>query len=87
MCIGIPALVIEIIDAENSIVRVDMAGKIHNVNASLLTGDEAPGLGDYVLVHIGFVMGKITAEEARETRELIDGIGQDYFESTALTAT
>lgn len=81
MCIGIPGKVVEIIDAENSIVRVDMAGAMHNVNTALLTGDDAPGLGDYVIVHIGFALSKISEAEALETREMIDGIGREYYES------
>jgi hypothetical protein len=47
MCLGIPGKVIEIVDVEKQIAKVDVVGVRRNVNIALLTGDEAPGLGDF----------------------------------------
>ena len=80
MCLGIPGKVIEMVDPEHSIAKVEVAGVRRNVNIGLLTGDEAPGLGDYVLIHVGFALSKINEQEAIETQRMLDGIGQAYFE-------
>ena len=80
MCLGIPGKVIEMVDPEHYIAKVEVAGVRRNVNIGLLTGDEAPALGDYVLIHVGFALSKINEQEAIETQRMLDGIGQAYFE-------
>jgi hydrogenase expression/formation protein HypC len=78
MCLGIPGKVIEIVDVEKQIAKVDVVGVRRNVNIALLTGDEAPGLGDYVLIHVGFALSKIDENEAIETQRMLEGFGQAY---------
>jgi hydrogenase expression/formation protein HypC len=78
MCLGIPGKVIEIVDVEKQIAKVDVVGVRRNVNIALLTGDEAPGLGDYVLIHVGFALSKIDEQEAIETQRMLEGFGQAY---------
>ena len=59
MCLAIPGKVLEIVDAERQIAKVEVVGVRRNVNIGLLTGDEAPTTGDYVLIHVGFALSKI----------------------------
>lgn len=80
MCLGIPGKIIELVDPENFIAKVEVAGVRRNINIGLLTGEEEPGLGDYVLIHVGFALSKINEEEAMETQRMLYGIGQAYFE-------
>jgi hydrogenase expression/formation protein HypC len=77
--LAIPGQVIEIVDPINQIAKVDVVGVRRNVNVSLLAG-EAGGIsrGDWVLIHVGFAISRIDEEEARSTRELLEGIGLEY---------
>jgi hydrogenase expression/formation protein HypC len=79
MCLAIPGQILEIVDDENRLARVDVAGVRRNVNVGLLDGD-AGGIepGDWVLIHVGFAISKVDEEEASATRELLEGMGKDY---------
>jgi hydrogenase expression/formation protein HypC len=79
MCLGIPAQITGIVDAENMVGRAEVAGVSRAVNLALVV-DEAGGLaaleGCWVLVHVGFAMALLDAGEARRTLALIDALGQ-----------
>ena len=79
MCLAIPAQVIEVVDHEKRLARVDVTGLRRNVNIGLL--DDEPGgvgPGDWVLVHVGFALSKVDEEEARATLRLLDQMGADF---------
>lgn len=78
MCLAIPGQVIELVDPVNGIARVDVAGVRRNVNIGLLGEHEAVGPGDWVLIHVGFAISRVDAEEARATRELLEAMGAEY---------
>jgi len=73
MCLAIPGKIIEIVDAENNIAKVDVGGVRRNINTGML--DETQ-IGDYVLIHVGFAMSKIDEHEAQETLRVLEEIGQ-----------
>jgi hydrogenase expression/formation protein HypC len=79
MCLAIPGQVIALVDAERQIATVDVVGVRRNVNIGLLA-DEDGGvkIGDWVLVHVGFAISRVDEEEARVTRELLEGMGIEY---------
>jgi hydrogenase expression/formation protein HypC len=79
MCLAIPGKIVEIVDAENHIAKVEVGGVRRNVNIALL--DDA-GIGDYVLIHVGFAMSKVDEQEAEETLRVLQELGsyQDEFE-------
>ena len=79
MCLAIPGQVIEFVDDELRLAKVDVAGVRRNVNVSLLD-DEDGGVapGDWVLIHVGFALSKVDEEEARATRDLLQRMGADY---------
>jgi hydrogenase expression/formation protein HypC len=79
MCLAIPGQVIELVDAVNQIAKVDVVGVRRNINVSLLAsdGDEARP-GDWVLIHVGFALSKVDAEEAHATLALLQAMGRDY---------
>lgn len=66
MCLGVPALVVEILENERAI--VDMGGVRKPISTALL--DEV-AMGDYVIVHVGFALSRINPEEAKETIRLM----------------
>ena len=67
MCLAIPGKVISVEDLGLSRVAKVQFGGITRT-ASLDFVPEA-GVGDYVLVHVGFALSKIDEEEARKTLE------------------
>ncbi|MCD6258127.1 MAG: HypC/HybG/HupF family hydrogenase formation chaperone [Helicobacteraceae bacterium] len=62
MCLSIPSKVVKI-DKENNMATVDTMGVQRNASLDLIGEDEVQ-LGDYVLLHIGFIMNKIDEEDA-----------------------
>jgi len=86
MCLAIPGRIVEIVDEENSIAKVEVGGVRRNVNVGMLDKADA-SIGNYVLVHVGFAMTKIDEEEAKETLRILEEIGQyqDEFEQFKTT--
>ena len=79
MCLAIPGQVVEIVDEERRLARVDVAGVQRNVNVGLLdSGDGGAAPGDWVLVHVGFAMSKVDEQEALATLRLLKGMGAEY---------
>ena len=76
MCLAIPGQIVEVTDEENRLVRVDVAGVRRNVSVGLLDGDVAPG--DWVLIHVGFALSRVDAEEAHATLRLLQQMGDAY---------
>ncbi len=58
MCLGIPGQIIEMVDDENHIAKVNVSGVKRNVNIMLVRPDGIVP-GDWVLIHVGFAMSKI----------------------------
>lgn len=87
MCLAIPGRIVEIVDEENSIAKVEVGGVRRNVNVGMLDREEA-AVGNYVLIHVGFAMTKIDEEEAQETLRVLEEIGQyqDEFEQFTTTS-
>jgi hydrogenase expression/formation protein HypC len=61
-----------------------VSGVRRNVNVGLLaeTPDEV-GIGDWVLIHVGFAMSKIDEDEARSTHEFLEQLGAPYEQELA----
>jgi hydrogenase expression/formation protein HypC len=79
MCLAIPGQVIEIVDSENRLALVDVAGVRRNVNVSLLDeGGSSAQPGDWVLIHVGFALSKVDEEEAHATLSLLEKMGAEY---------
>jgi len=68
MCLGIP-MQIEAIDGYNA--RCSAKGVSRDVSLFMLQ-DELPAVGDFVMVHVGYALQKMTEQEARSTWELLD---------------
>ncbi|MGL4516803.1 MAG: HypC/HybG/HupF family hydrogenase formation chaperone [Shewanella sp.] len=71
MCLSIPSQVVAV-DHERQSVTVDTLGVRREVSSHLMT--ELLAIGDYVLIHIGFVMNKIDKEDAKQSIELYQEI-------------
>jgi len=78
MCLAIPGQILEMVDDERRLAKVDVAGVRRNVNVGLLDSDGGVGAGDWVLIHVGFAISQVDEQEARATRELLERMGEDY---------
>ncbi len=87
MCLGIPGVVVELVDESRHVAKVDVSGVKRNVNIALLQGDQRPKIGDYVLIHVGFALSKIDEEEANKTTEYLKGMGKVYADEIDLLKT
>ena len=67
MCVGLSARIIRI--NENGTALVDASGAKRQVSAQLLEDLEP---GDYVMVHAGAAISKITSDDQTETEELLE---------------
>jgi len=80
MCLAIPGQLVDLVDDEKRLARVDVAGVRRTVNVGLLDADDGGGAapGDWVLIHVGFAMSRIDEEEAHATLKLLEDMGADY---------
>jgi hydrogenase expression/formation protein HypC len=87
MCLGVPAEVVAIPDPAVPRARVSIEGVERVISTDLLL-DEPIAVGDWVLVHVGFAMSRIDAEEAALTLDQIKRLGtfEDELDSFASTA-
>lgn len=65
MCLSIPSKVVKI-DKENNRATVDTMGVKREAGLDLMEEGDVK-VGDYVLLHIGFIMNKIDEEDALES--------------------
>ncbi len=75
MCLAIPGKIVEIVDENNSIAKVEVGGVKRNINIGML-GKEEARVGDYVLIHVGFAMSKVDEKEAEDTLRILKEIGE-----------
>ncbi len=73
MCLAIPSKVVEIRD--NNLAVVDTMGVKREVSLELVS-DEIK-VGDYVLIHVGFVIQKLDEEEALKSLELFEELARE----------
>lgn len=66
MCVGLPAKVEEI---DDGMAVVDATGARRRISVELIK-DLTPG--DYVMIHAGIAIAKITSEDAQETKEVME---------------
>ena len=73
MCLAIPGKVIEIQESGSLRgARVQFGGIVRQISLDFVP--EA-NLGDYVMVHVGFAISRVDAEEAERTYALLEEMG------------
>ncbi len=73
MCLGIPGRVIDVRDdAALRMGRVDFGGVRKEV---CLAYTPEVGLGDYVIVHVGFAISRVDEDEALKTLAILEQMG------------
>ena len=90
MCLGIPGRIVEVSDAARKLAVVDVSGVRRTVNISCIVDEAHPAagcVGDWVLVHVGFAMSRIDADEAARTLQLLVELGEVQAEIEAMRAS
>ncbi len=66
MCLAIPARIVELTPGDNAVVSLEGVRK--EISLALVAG---AGVGDYVLVHVGYALNTVSPEEAEKTLALM----------------
>jgi hydrogenase expression/formation protein HypC len=79
VCLAIPGQIVEMVDEENRLAKVDVAGVRRTVNVGLLDVDGAAAEpGEWVLIHVGFALSRVDEDEAEATLRLLEEMGAEY---------
>jgi hydrogenase expression/formation protein HypC len=87
MCLGIPAQIVRIDDADRMLATVEVGGVRRQVNIiCIVDADHPPDscVGDWVLLHVGFAMSRIDEAEAAETLRVLTELGEAQAELSAM---
>lgn len=76
MCLALPAEIVAV-DAANETATVSLSGVKKEISIALVDDAEP---GDFVLVHVGFALHKVSPEEAERTLRLIREAGLEEEE-------
>lgn len=77
MCLGIPGQVIEMIAGYGGqLALVDVHGAPRQVNIGML--DDPPGPGQWVLIHMGLAVDRLSPEAAREALRGLELMGRGH---------
>lgn len=70
MCLSVPA---EIISIDGQMAKASVGGAIREISLQLV---ENVSPGDFVLLHTGYALEKISKEEAAETLRMLEELGE-----------
>jgi hydrogenase expression/formation protein HypC len=75
MCLAIPAKVIELAPGDEARAMVEVVGVRRYIDTGLLQ-DDPPRVGDWVLVHVGFAMSKVSEADALDQIRMLHELGE-----------
>src|ERR1700730_17673287 len=75
MCLAIPGQVVELFPDQPNAAVIDVVGVRRKVDLGLLQ-DNMPVPGDWVLIHVGFAMSKISEEDALDQMRILAMLGE-----------
>jgi len=75
MCLAIPGKIVEISGDHAESALVDVAGVRRKIDLGLLQ-DDKPVPGDWVLIHVGFAMSKISECDALDQMNTLRALGE-----------
>lgn len=76
MCLAIPGKIVEVIPGEYLSAVVEVVGVRRRVELGLIEA-EHPVAGDWVLIHVGFAMSKISEQDAIDQMRMLALLGED----------
>jgi hydrogenase expression/formation protein HypC len=75
VCLAIPGKILELDSQNPMLALVEVVGVRRKVDLGLLQ-DEPPIPGDWVLIHVGFAMSKISAADAEDQMRTLMMLGE-----------
>jgi hydrogenase expression/formation protein HypC len=75
MCLAIPGKIVDVIEGTPTLGTVEVAGVRRKVDLGLLQ-DDMPKAGEWVLIHVGFAMSKISEADALEQMRTLAMLGE-----------
>jgi hydrogenase expression/formation protein HypC len=75
VCLAIPGKIIELDPVHSHLATVDVVGVRRKVDLGLLQ-DDPPVPGDWVLIHVGFAMSKISEIDAADQMQTLTMLGE-----------
>lgn len=72
MCLGIPGKIVRT-RADSDLAEVEVAGVVRDINLALLDGPFVPG--EYILIHSGFALERMSAEQASNAMAFFSSSG------------
>ena len=78
MCLAIPVRISELLDDDTAM--ADVGGVQRQINVALV---DAPAVGDYVILHVGYALSKLDPAEAERTLALMAEGGQPGMDEAA----
>jgi len=75
MCLAIPGKVVELVPGSPNLGTVEVVGVRRKVDLGLLVND-MPVPGDWVLIHVGFAMSKISEADALDQMRTLAMLGE-----------
>jgi hydrogenase expression/formation protein HypC len=75
MCLAIPAKIVELTKDEENRAMVEVVGVRRYIDTGLLQ-DDPPRVGDWVLVHVGFAMSKVSEADALDQIRMLRELGE-----------
>ncbi len=87
MCLGIPGQIVAIADATRKLATFDVCGVRREVNVACIAPPDQPLdslVGVWALIHVGFAMSRIDADEAAKTLDILKMLGEAQAEIEAM---
>ena len=75
MCLAIPGKILELFPGSPSLGTVEVVGVRRKIDLGLLQ-DDMPVPGDWVLIHVGFAMSKISEADALDQLQTLTVLGE-----------
>jgi hydrogenase expression/formation protein HypC len=75
MCLAIPGRILEIVPDDPHAAVIEVIGVRRRVDIRLVE-DDGIKIGDWVLIHVGFAMSKISEEDAFDQMRMLTELGE-----------
>jgi hydrogenase expression/formation protein HypC len=76
MCLAIPGRIVELLTDHENLALVEVSGVRRRIDVGLLEDDPVKA-GDWVLIHVGFAMSKISEQDAADQMRTLAVLGED----------
>jgi hydrogenase expression/formation protein HypC len=79
MCLGLAGKILAIFPENKELAAANVMGAERTINIGLLEGEEIKP-GDWVLIHVGFAIARMTPEEAKASIAFMESLGPGGIE-------